>query len=329
MQPPFIDPTIANGGGVIGGGAGRGDAAALPELVRDVQAPADREHDARRLLHREPRKPPEPPRAARGARLQHERSQRPGAWAPPSCNAHIDSDLAAQAPGSRLPTRASTATWRRRCGSIRSTRTSTGAVFPWAGASTTPSRSCSSSTLAHGLQYRVGYTYSKLKNNGAESGQGNEGINGGVQDPVNWTTADYGLSQDDTPHVLLVGFTWDIAQGSSESWTGAKKALLGGWNLSGILRYESGRPLRITMDNDMGGLLFNTQKRPNRTGADGVAASGDFDPDTDNYFNRDAWQDPGPLTFGNAPQGRRDGARIQGLQRRHDHLQDLRAERPT
>ena len=37
--------------------------------------------------------------------------------------------------------------------------------------------------FAKGLQYRVGYTYSKLKNNGSESGQGNEGINGGVQDP--------------------------------------------------------------------------------------------------------------------------------------------------
>jgi hypothetical protein len=157
-----------------------------------------------------------------------------------------------------------------------------------------------------GLQYRIGYTFSKLKNNGAESGQGNEGDNGGVQDPVNWDTADYGLSRDDTPHVFLVGFSWDIAQGSWQNWSGAKKALLGGWNLSGILRYESGRPLNITMSNDMGGLLFNTQKRPNRTGADGVAASGDFNPNTDNYFNKDGWQDPGPLTFGNAP--RRDGS---------------------
>jgi hypothetical protein len=160
--------------------------------------------------------------------------------------------------------------------------------------------------FSKGLQYRIGYTYSKLKNNGAESGQGNEGINGEVQDPVNWPTADYGVSVDDTPHVFLVGFSWDIAQASSQGWTGAKKALLGGWNLSGILRYESGRPLRIDMANDMGGLLFNTEKRPNRTGADGVAANGDFDPLTDNYFNKDAWQDPGPLTFGNAP--RADGS---------------------
>jgi len=160
--------------------------------------------------------------------------------------------------------------------------------------------------LTKGLQYRIGYTYSRLKNNGAESGQGNEGINGGVQDPVNWNTADYGLSLDDTPHVFLVGFSWDVAHGGSESWAGAKKALLGGWNVSGVLRYESGRPLLITMSNDMGGLLFNTQKRPNRTGAEGVAAGGDFNPNTDNYFNKAAWQDPGPLTFGNAP--RRDGS---------------------
>src|SRR6266404_4318275 len=118
--------------------------------------------------------------------------------------------------------------------------------------------------LAHGLQYRVAYTYSRLKNNGAESGMGNEGINGGVQDPINWNTADYGLSQDDTPHVFLVGFTWDIAHDASQSWSGAKKAVLAGWNLSGILRYESGRPLRITMANFFFGLPSNTEKRPNR-----------------------------------------------------------------
>ena len=45
---------------------------------------------------------------------------------------------------------------------------------------------------------------------------------------------------------------------------GCPKAVLGGWNLAGILRYESGRPLNITMDNDLGGFLFNGQKRPNR-----------------------------------------------------------------
>ena len=38
--------------------------------------------------------------------------------------------------------------------------------------------------------------------------------------------------------------------------------VLGGWNLSGLLRYESGRPLNITMNNDLGGLLFNIRSGP-------------------------------------------------------------------
>jgi hypothetical protein len=154
--------------------------------------------------------------------------------------------------------------------------------------------------FSHGLQWRVGYTYSRLNNNGAESAQGDNGINGTVQDPSN--PLPWGLSFDDTPHVFLTGFTWEVPGPSG----GLSETLLAGWHVSGIIRYESGRPLGITMNNDLGGLLFNGQKRPNRaSGTDAVAASGDFDPTTDNYFNRNAWTDPGPLQFGNAP--RADG----------------------
>jgi hypothetical protein len=86
-------------------------------------------------------------------------------------------------------------------------------------------------------------------------------------------------------------------------WTNpVAKLALAGWNISGILRYESGRPLNITMDNNRGGLLFNGQKRPDRvSGSDGVIAPGNFDPNADRYLDRTAWADPGPLNFGNAP----------------------------
>jgi hypothetical protein len=152
--------------------------------------------------------------------------------------------------------------------------------------------------FSRGLQARVGYTYSHLMNNGAETGQGGDGRNGGIQnpaDPLPWI-----LSDDDTPHVLLTAFTWQVP-GPSQ---GAMKQVFGGWNVSGIMRYESGRPMTVTMTNDLGGLIFNTQKRPNKTGG-GRADFGDFDPFSDRYYNRDAWADPGPLQFGNAPE--RDG----------------------
>jgi hypothetical protein len=155
--------------------------------------------------------------------------------------------------------------------------------------------------FARGLQARFGYTFSRLNNNGAESAQGVEGINGGVQnpaDPLAWQ-----LSADDTPHVFLTGFTWEVP-GASKWTSPVSRALFAGWNISGIFRYESGRPLNIVMNNDLGGLLFNGQKRPNRvSGTGGVtdAAGGNFDPNTDRYLDRAAWTDPGPLAFGNAP----------------------------
>jgi hypothetical protein len=150
--------------------------------------------------------------------------------------------------------------------------------------------------FSRGLQARFGYTFSRLKNNGAESAQGDNGINGGVQNPAN--PLEWHHSADDVPHVFLTGFTWEVPGPQA----GIARAVLGGWNVSGILRYESGRPLNITMTNNLLGLLFNGQKRPDRvSGVDPVAASGDFDPFADNYFNRAAWSDPGPLAFGSAP----------------------------
>jgi hypothetical protein len=154
--------------------------------------------------------------------------------------------------------------------------------------------------FSRGLQARFGYTFSNLHNNGAESAQGGNGVNSGVQnpaDPLEWQ-----LSADDTPHVFLTGFTWEVPGPKS----GISGMVLGGWNISGILRYESGRPLNITINNDLGGLIFNGQKRPNRVdGVDGVAADSDFDPNVDRYLDRAAWTDPGPQAMGNAP--KRDG----------------------
>jgi len=156
--------------------------------------------------------------------------------------------------------------------------------------------------LSRGLQFRLGYTRSHLVTNGAESSQGGEGINATVQNPL--ATSEWGVSSDDVPNVFLVGFNWEVP--GAKHFKGAAGAVLGGWNLAGVLRYESGRPLNIFMNNDLGGFLFNGQKRPNRVKATGGVASrsGNFNPATQNYFNKAAWVDPGSLQMGNAP--RRD-----------------------
>lgn len=159
--------------------------------------------------------------------------------------------------------------------------------------------------FSHGLQFRVAYTFSKLLNDAADSAQAGNGVNFGVQNPINTQRGEYGLSADDVPHAFLVAYTWELPLARNVTSKFAS-AVAGGWNLAGVLRYESGRPLNIFMNNDLGGFLFNGQKRPNRVaGAKGVADRSNFDPNADRYFTNSAWADPGPLQFGNAP--RRDG----------------------
>ena len=107
------------------------------------------------------------------------------------------------------------------------------------------------------------------------------------------------------PNAFLVGFTWQIPTGNKFK-SGFGNAVLGGWNASGVMRYESGRPLNIFMNNDLAGFLFNGGKRPNRVKGVSAHHTGTFDPNANSYFNIAAWTDPGPLQFGNAP--RSDGS---------------------
>jgi hypothetical protein len=155
--------------------------------------------------------------------------------------------------------------------------------------------------FSNGMQFRTFWTWSKLLNNRAESGQRG---GGGVQNPINTQRGEWGLSFDDVPHAFVVSWTYELPFAKNAH--GVLKAVASGWTFNGILRYESGRPLGVTMNNDLSGLLFNTEKRPNRVADTAAVAQYDkFDPNKNSYFTRSSWADPGPLQFGNAPS--RDG----------------------
>jgi Carboxypeptidase regulatory-like domain/TonB dependent receptor len=161
--------------------------------------------------------------------------------------------------------------------------------------------------VSHGLQFRVAYTYSKLHNDGSETGQSGDGRNARIQNPACPHACEWGLSDDDTPNVFIVAYTWELP--GAKKWHGAAGALLGGWNFGGVLRYESGRPLNITMENGTyGGLLFNAQRRPDRvkgTSAYAKQVGSFYNPLAQNYFSTAGWSDPGANPFGTAP--RADG----------------------
>ena len=155
--------------------------------------------------------------------------------------------------------------------------------------------------FAQGVLFRVFYTRSKLLNNAADNGYNNS-ASSGLQNPID-ASPERSTSIDDVPNTFVVSWSYELPFGKNRKNDLVKK-LISGWTLNGLLRYESGRPENITMTNDMGGLLFNPSKRPNRV--IGTAAvtpeggSGSFDPNKDVYLNRAAWSDPGPLTFGTA-----------------------------
>ncbi len=155
--------------------------------------------------------------------------------------------------------------------------------------------------FSNGLQLRTFYVRAMLYNNRAESGQRG---GTGVQNPIDTQAAEWSFSGDDVPHSFVFSGVYELPFGKNS--TGALAKFVKGWQLNGILRYDAGRPLLITMDNNLAGLLFNGSKRPNRNAdVDGVGFDGKFDPNRDRYFDRAAWSDPGALNFGNAQS--RDG----------------------
>jgi hypothetical protein len=156
--------------------------------------------------------------------------------------------------------------------------------------------------LTSGLQFRTFYVWAQLYNNRADSGQRG---GGGVQNPIDTQAAEWSIAGDNVKHSFVFSGTYELPFGKNSS--GFLGAVLKGWTMNGILRYDAGRPLAISMNNDLAGLLFNTTRRPNRaTNVDGVAQTDKFDPNRDRYFDRAGWTDPGPLLFGNAPS--RDGS---------------------
>lgn len=158
--------------------------------------------------------------------------------------------------------------------------------------------------MSAGLELKVSYTHSKLINNGSETGLGSGGPP--VQDPSNMKSL-VSVSSDDVPNIFSFGYVYKLPFGKGRpllNHGGITDKVFGGWQLSGINSYSSGRPLSITMPNTLGPFLFNYNRFPNK-GSSGL--SGHFsNPRSDFYLTQGGWSDPGSTAngapaFGNAP----------------------------
>jgi hypothetical protein len=111
--------------------------------------------------------------------------------------------------------------------------------------------------FSHGLQFQASYTLSKTMDNASSFES--------ALNPLNFN-ATYGLSAYDARNRFVFNYVWDLPV---PKFDGFKGKLLDGWQVSGILSFQSGFPIRITSQDDVEELdstfLFETPGEPNLT----------------------------------------------------------------
>jgi hypothetical protein len=179
-----------------------------------------------------------------------------------------------------------------------------------------------------GLSYLVAYTISKNITDADSEGAGVSGFIGtGAYIGQNSydRRAEKALSQLDTPQSLVASFFYELPMGHGKPFlnhTGALDRLIGGWNVSGILMYNSGNPTEAygNCAGTAGSVLFggcNVEGADARLnvnpGVPQTNKSGDFQPATTSFFNAAAFSAPSVTQFGDAARSL-DHARAWGME---------------
>jgi hypothetical protein len=150
-----------------------------------------------------------------------------------------------------------------------------------------------------GLQFLTAYTWSKLIDDVSSVG-GFVGAQNPSYTNHNRKDLDRSISALDVAHRLVINYEWELPFGRGKrflSQAGIADRVVGGWSLNGITTLQSGLPISIQSRNNTTNSFGGTQ-RPNSTGISSVTP-GSAAERIDGWFNRAAFQDAPPFTFGN------------------------------
>ncbi len=151
-----------------------------------------------------------------------------------------------------------------------------------------------------GLSVLAAYTFSKLIDNNTGDG-GNNFAESGDNGVRNWDNiaAERSVSANDLPQRLVLSTSYELPIGRSNQ--PLVRAVLGGWQVNGILSFQSGNVIGVTQN----GTAFGSSK-PNVTGDPSLES-----PTIDRWLNRAAFVNAPAFTFGNVgrnlPRTRSDG----------------------
>jgi hypothetical protein len=125
--------------------------------------------------------------------------------------------------------------------------------------------------------------------------------------------AEWGRSAFDVRHRFSLGLVWDVPYDDTRG--GVAGALLGNWQVSGVITLQSGRPFTVAMlpeidvsNTGRANLGFGYNDRPNVTGDPSLA-----DGTAERWFNTDAYSFPTFGTFGNSGRNTVDGPGYQNV----------------
>ncbi|HEX2639315.1 MAG TPA: hypothetical protein VHL50_02035, partial [Pyrinomonadaceae bacterium] len=125
--------------------------------------------------------------------------------------------------------------------------------------------------FAQGVQFGASYTFSRLKTNAAEDILGGGPLSGILQNPFDRSGL-YTVSPTNAPQVFVVNFLAELPFGKGKRFMnrgGIANAILGGFQVSGIFRYQQGTPLVFSFPDNVGFLElagYFGNLRPNLTG---------------------------------------------------------------
>jgi hypothetical protein len=161
--------------------------------------------------------------------------------------------------------------------------------------------------LAHGFSVLANYTWQKsIDNVPPSSGGTGAGATGGAgPEPIPWYSSgnnqlDYGTSDFNREHVFVISYLWDLPKPRTDN--KFVMALLGNWELTGIVTAEKGLPFSIFAGKDVSQTGLN-QDRAVYLGGDPLGGTACKTAPCVNWINPAAFGQPAAGTVGNVGKG--------------------------
>ncbi len=139
----------------------------------------------------------------------------------------------------------------------------------------------------------VAYTWSKLIADGGDNAWDSAGFRN-----FNCRACERSISPYDYRHRLVTSYTYELPFGKGKQygtqWNGFLNAVLGQWQVNGIMTLSSGSPLQMLTTGNTS-QSFGGGQRPDSTGKDATLDN----PTLDRWFDTSAFTLPAQFTFGN------------------------------